>query len=257
MTGLLAVVSRDDISGPLLGPGGFAVAFLVGMVSFFSPCVLPLLPGYLSFVSGLSGEEIETAGARRRTVLGTLLFVAGFAAMYTALGATGGIIGRFLVEHVEVIMRVAGVIVVVMGIAFMAPRLFPFLEREGRPLLRHAKPGLAGAFPLGVAFAAGWTACVGPGLGVMISLAADSGSVGRGALLLLFFSLGFGVWFILASLGLRRALRASAWIRQRARTIQAVGGAFMVVIGVLLIVDRWDALMAPLRRWIDTFQPPV
>jgi cytochrome c-type biogenesis protein len=135
--------------------------------------------------------------------------------------------------------------------------LLPFLEKERRPFLSKVRPGVAGAYPLGLAFAAGWTPCVGPGLGVMITLGATQGSVGRAALLLFFFSLGFGVWFLLAGLGLRRALTASTWLRARLRVLQATGGVLMVAIGVLLVTDQWANVIAPIERLVNRFAPPI
>jgi cytochrome c-type biogenesis protein len=255
MLASLAVVSQETLKGPLLGPVGFIVAFFIGTVSFFSPCILPLVPGYLSFVSELSGEDLAK-GSRRRVMVGTGLFVLGFATVFSALGATASTLGIFLNAHAWAVNRVAGAIVILMGIVYLVPSLIEFLERERRPFMRFAKPGVAGAFPLGVAFAAGWSPCVGPGLGVMYSLGSTA-TVGRATLLLFFFSLGFGVWFILAALGMQRALGASSWLRTHARILQVVGGVFMLAIGILLVTNQWDVLIAPLRRLIVNFAPPV
>ena len=249
--------SEPSLEGSLLGPAGFLIAILVGMISFFSPCILPLLPGYLSFVSGLSGEEMERGVARRKVILGTTLFTLGFATVFTGLGASASLAGSFLTDNLPTINRIAGVIVIVMGLAFMAPQTMRFLEVERRPLMNRVKPGVGGAFPLGLAFAVGWTPCVGPGLGIMLTLGAAEGRVASGALLLFFFSIGFGVWFVLAALGMRHALGASAWLRKHTRTLQAVGGAFLLVLGVLLVTDLWNELINPLRRLIQNFIPPV
>lgn len=252
------LAATAGVRGALLGPVGFIVAFFVGTVSFFSPCILPLLPGYLSFVSGLSGEESEqTKAARRRTLLGVGLFVLGFATMFTGLGLAASAVGGFLLRHLSSINRVAGAVVIVMGLAFVVPGVFPFLEKERRPFFSRVKPGVAGAYPLGLAFAAGWTPCVGPGLGVMLTLGATQGSAWRASLLLFFFSMGFGVWFLLAGLGLRRAFVASAWLRARLRIVQAVGGVFMIAIGVLLVTDQWNNVIAPLQRVINRFVPAI
>lgn len=249
--------SGSELEGSLLGPAGFMIAILVGMISFFSPCILPLLPGYLSFVSGLSGEEMEKGQQRRRVILGTSLFTLGFATVFTALGATASLVGSFLIDHILFINRFAGGIVIVMGLAFMAPRFMRFAEVERRPFMQRVRPGLGGAFPLGLAFAVGWTPCVGPGLGIMLTLGTLEGQVATGALLLFFFSVGFGIWFVLAALGMRRALGASAWLRKHTRSLQAIGGVFLVALGVLLVTDLWSDLINPLRRLIDQFAPPV
>lgn len=250
-------VEQADLQGALLGPVGFVVAFIVGTVSFFSPCVLPLLPGYLSYVSGLTGEDAEAGAGRRRVVLGIGLFVLGFATLFTAFGAAAGALGEALTRHLPLITRIGGAIIIVMGLAFLLPRLFPFLERERRPLLGRAKPGLAGAYPLGVAFAAGWTPCVGPGLAVMLNFGASGASPWRAALLLMFFSFGFGVWFLLAGLGLRRVFTRSGFMGRNLRVVQAVGGVFMVTIGILLVTDLWATVMAPLIIWANRFAPAI
>jgi cytochrome c-type biogenesis protein len=247
----------SDVEGALLGPVGFLVAFFVGTVSFFSPCVLPLLPGYLSYMSGVGGQEVAAGPAsRRRVISAVLLFIGGFAVVFTALGASASAFGSFLLRHLAFITRIAGGIVIIMGLSFVLPRLFPFLERENRPFFRRVKPGIASAFPLGMAFAAGWTPCVGPGLGVMLTLAAQEGSVVRGTFLLLFFSFGFGVWFLLAAMGAERLLRGG-WFGRNLRRIQVIGGSFMIVIGILLVSDLWTTLMAPLIRWSNQFVPAI
>jgi cytochrome c-type biogenesis protein len=250
------LLPASEIDGALLGPVGIVVAFLVGVISFFSPCILPLLPGYLSFVSGLSGEELEAQGARKRVLAGTSLFVLGFAFVFTALGAAASAVGGFFLDNLSVFNRVAGVLVIAVGIAFLVPGL-SFLERERRPLMRNVKPGVAGAFPLGLAFAVGWTPCVGPGLGAILSLGLVEATVWRGALLTFFFSLGFGMWFVLAGLGAQRAFKTSSWLKRNTRPLQAVGGVFMIAIGVLLVTNRWEELLSPLRRLINSFAPPV
>lgn len=248
----------NGVEGALTGPVGFLVAFFVGTVSFFSPCVLPLLPGYLSYMSGVGGHEIEVSGeaSKARVVRAVLLFVGGFAVVFTALGASASALGDFLVRNLPVVTRIAGAIVIVMGMSFLLPKLFPFLERENRPFLKHVKPGIGRAFPLGMAFAAGWTPCVGPGLGVMLTLAANEGSVLRGSVLLLFFSLGFGIWFLLAALGAERLLRSARWGRNL-RRFQVAGGVVMVVIGVLLVTNLWYDVMGPLIRWSNRFTPAI
>lgn len=257
MTGLILAVQQAQLEPLLLGPIGFAIAFLVGTVGFFSPCCLPLLPGYLSFVSGVSGEATGVQAPRRRLVLAISLFIAGFAVMFSLLGAAASALGGALVRNQPVLNRVAGAIVIVLGLAFAAPRIMPFLERERRPFFSRVKPGLAGAFPLGLAFAAGWTPCVGPGLGVMLTLGAAQGGAWRAAFLLFFFSLGFGVWFLLAGLGFRRALATGGLIHRHMRSIQATGGVFMIAIGVLLVTDKWIEIMGPLIRWANRFVPAI
>lgn len=262
MTGLLAaagiVAAAPAVDQALsAGPAGIPVAFLVGMASFFTPCILPLVPGYLSFMSGLSGETLEAGRGRRSVLLATGLFVLGFAVVFTMLGATASALGSFVYDNITWFNRIAGVIVIVMGIAFLLPGAIRVLETERRPLLARVHSGTAGAFPLGVAFAVGWTPCVGPGLGTILTLAAAERSVSRGAILLFSFSLGFGVWFVLGGLAFRRATNALGWLRRRQRVLQVVGGGLLLGIGVLLVTDKWLEVMAPLRRLIVNYAPPI
>ncbi len=232
------------------------LAFAAGLVSFASPCVLPVVPGYLSFVSGTQEE------GGRHALLPTALFVLGFAAVFTALGVGAGIGGgavtRFLRSSAA--LRVAGTIVILVG-AFMvlyALRLGrPGLFAEQRPFLSKVKPGVAGAFPLGMAFAAGWTPCIGPVLGLILTLAANEGSALRGGVLLFVYSLGLGVPFLLVGLGVNRLVRALAFVKRNYHWIAGVGGALMVVIGVLLVTGLWTRVILPLQRLTQSFEPPI
>lgn len=233
--------------GALLGPVGFLVAFFLGTIGFFSPCVIPVLPGYLAFLGGVSGEvENDELRSRRRVVLATLLFVAGFAIVFAAMGALLGALGRRV--PVRLLEQISGVIVIVLGVALALPRLVPILEREYRPFFARAKPGLRGALPLGMAFAIGWVPCAGPGLGTMLGLATQEGRAWHAALLLVFFALGLGIWFVLAAFGASRLLR-SDWLRRRLRIIQIIGGVLMIWIGALLFTGQWTRVMAPVIRW--------
>lgn len=234
----------------LLGPVGFLVAFFYGTIGFFSPCILPLLPGYLGFVSSVGAED-GTAARRHRVVLATALFVLGFAIVFTALGVTATAFGTWLVRNGALFNRIAGALVIAFGILYMLPSLVPALQRERRPFFEKVKPGLRGALPLGMAFGFGWTPCVGPVLGSMLTLAATSSPL-RGGVLLLFFSFGLGFWFLLASLGAERLLRGG-WLRRNIRRIQFVGGALMVTIGVLLVTNSLYRVLAPLIRWGNRF----
>ncbi len=242
------LATAEAVDRAILGPLGIPVAFLVGMVSFFSPCILPLVPGYLSFVSGLSGEALDSPSARKRILGGTLLFVLGFSLVFTALGAAATGLGFYVLANQAVFERIAGSIVIVMGLSFLVPGMFRVLERERRPFLSRVKPGVAGAFPLGLAFAIGWIPCVGPGLGTILTLSTGERSIGRGAVMLFAFSLGFGVWFILGGLAFRRATSAVAALRRHQQGLRVAGGVFLLTIGVLLVSGLWGAIMAPIRR---------
>ncbi len=278
--GVLAQAS-ESVQGAIAGPAGILVAFVVGMISFFSPCIFPLLPGYLSYVSGVSGEEIDTGARRARVLAGTLLFTLGFAIVFTMLGfATGSLTGSFGFLLGPTAERVAGAIVILMGLAFLSTLFVRTLEgwarggggRSGigragvamakvfgteRRLEYRASAGIAGALPLGAAFAIGWIPCVGPGLGTILTIAGGGGSGPRGAALLLAFSFGFGVWFILGGLAFYKATKALAFLRRNLRTLTAVGGVFLLTIGALLVAGLWGDVIGPLQRWATRFTPPI
>ncbi|PRY52110.1 cytochrome c-type biogenesis protein [Geodermatophilus tzadiensis] len=258
--------------GPLLVAA--AVAALVGLVSFASPCVLPLVPGYLSYVTGLVGSGVRTAAPapagdgtapgpgttatatavrtderspRGRMVLGAVLFVLGFTAVFVAVGTAFGGLGRLLAQYDDVITRVMGVVVIVVGLAFLG-RL-PLLQRTARLSVRPAA-GLAGAPLLGVVFGLGWTPCLGPTLSAVYSLAYTEATAGRGALLSVAYCLGLGVPFVLVALGARWAVGATAVLRRHARAVTRFGGAVLVVVGLLLVTGAWSEMMAWLRSWL-------
>lgn len=255
MISVLAVHSVDRAL--TAGLAGVPVAFLVGMVSFFTPCILPLVPGYLSYMSGLSGEALESGQDRRRVLAATLLFVLGFSIVFTLLGATASSVGLFFRNNQVWFGRIAGGLVILMGVFFLVPGALRFMERERRPFLQRVPGGLAGAFPLGLAFAIGWSPCVGPGLGTILTLAATDSSAWQGAILLFFFSLGFGVWFVLGGLAFRRAASAVQWLRRRQAVLQMVGGVLLIGIGVLLATNQWLRVIAPLRRWAGSTAAPI
>ncbi|WP_029433534.1 cytochrome c biogenesis CcdA family protein [Blastococcus sp. URHD0036] len=248
--------------GPLLVAA--AVAALVGLISFASPCVLPLVPGYLSYVAGLAGtgdRRAEAAGAgggtatatavdertgRRQMVLGALLFVLGFSAVFVALGTAAGSLGRLLLVHQDVITRVMGVVVILVGLGFLG--WLPLLQRTKRLALRPAT-GLVGAPLLGVVFGLGWTPCLGPTLGAVLTLAYSEGTAGRGAFLSVAYCVGLGVPFVLVALGARWALGATSFLRRHARAVTQVGGGLLVLVGVLLVTGAWGEMMDWLRSW--------
>jgi cytochrome c-type biogenesis protein len=222
-----------------------ALAFVAGVVSFASPCVLPLVPGYLSFVTGSRAAE----GEGRRALVPILLFVLGFTLVFTLLGAFAGTFVRFFRD--PWFQRAAGIVVVLLGLLLLAygtRRGPPALFADRRPLLERARPGTLGAFPLGVAFAAGWTPCIGPVLAGIIGIAAAGGSA-RGAGLLAVYSLGLGLPFLLVGLGADRLMRTLGWVRRRYRAIAAVSGALLVFVGILLITGLFQRWIGQLARF--------
>ena len=247
--------------GPLLVAA--AVAALVGLISFASPCVLPLVPGYLSYVAGLVGTgESEPDGSspggtatavrthvspRTRMVLGAVLFVLGFTAVFVAFGTAFGGLGRLLLEHADVLNRVFGVITILVGLGFLG--WLPLLQRTKRITARPAA-GLAGAPLLGIVFGLGWTPCLGPTLSAVYSLAFSEATATRGALLGLAYCLGLGIPFVLVALGARSAMGATAFLRRHARTVTRIGGAVLVLVGLLLLTGAWTELMGWLRSWL-------
>lgn len=232
-----------------------SLALVAGVVSFTSPCTLPLLPGFVSYVSGLSGaagapgvtagsSAVLTAPARRRVRLGSLLFLAGFTAVFTALGATSSALGFLLIRNLPTINVVGGAFVVLMGLATSGLVKVPFLHRQVRSDLGRWRPGPAGALPLGAAFAFGWTPCVGPVLASILATAAGAGTVGRGALLLLAYSLGLGLPFLLVARGMARGGGPLRWLRRHSRRIEVAGGVLLVAMGVAIMTGSWTALMS-------------
>ncbi len=219
------------------------VALVAGLVSFFSPCVIPLLPGYLSYATGLSGADLEEA-RRGRMLAGSLLFVLGFSVVFVALGTLSGALGSWLITWQREITVVLGVLTIVLGLAFAG--LVPWLQRDWRV---HTVPtvGLGAAPLLGLLFGLGWTPCIGPTLGVITTLSINEATAGRGALLSACYALGLGLPFILAGLAYRRALGAFAFVRRHQQWVTRVGGLMLVGVGVLLVTGWW----AELVTWIQ------
>jgi cytochrome c-type biogenesis protein len=220
------------------------VAAVAGLVSFLSPCVVPLLPGYVSYATGLSGADLEHA-RRGRMLAGTTLFVLGFTAWFVVVGVTTGALGAWLWEYQRQISVVLGAVTVVVGLVFMG---LPWLQRDVRI---HAMPavGLGAAPLLGLLFAIGWTPCLGPTIIAVQSLAINEGTVGRGVVLSVAYSLGLGLPFILLGLAYRRTLGAVRWIRRHQVWVTRLGGAMLVLVGLLLLTGWWDVLVSDLRGW--------
>ena len=277
-------------SGPLIL--ALPVAAVAGAVTFLSPCCLPLVPGYLSFVTGMAGAGGSPTAAvsaqapavaaadgsgvavaapplattatapsgspRGRMVAGTALFVLGFSVVFVAYGAALGGLGHLLTGHARVLTQVLGGLTIVLGLLFAGVLdRFSFAGRIVRPSAR-PKAGLAGAPLLGVMFGLGWTPCIGPTLTAVLALSASSGTVGRGAVLAFVYALGLGVPFLLVSFGFQVAMRAFAFFRRRARLVTRIGGAMLICVGLLEVTGTWSTFMAWLQvHWVSSYQPPI
>lgn len=214
------------------------IAVIAGLVSFFSPCVIPLLPAYMSYTTGLSGADLASGNVRRgRMLLGALLFVLGFSVVFVVLGLVGGSLTSWTGSHTDLINRALGALCVLLGLAFMG--LVPLLRADVR-FHRIPAVGLAAAPLIGALFGIGWTPCVGPTLGVLFTLAYNSGTATRGGVLLGFYSLGLGIPFLVVALMWRRALGALKVIRRHQKWVTRIGGAMFVVIGIALLTGWWD-----------------
>jgi cytochrome c-type biogenesis protein len=286
-------VTQLVTSGPLIL--ALPVAAAAGAVTFLSPCCLPLVPGYLSFVTGMagagagpavapaatgadgsaegSGVAVAASGVavaappvgaaavappRGRVVAGTALFVLGFSVVFVAYGAALGGLGHLLTGHARGLTQVLGVLTIVLGLLFAGVLdRFSFAGRIVRPSAR-PKAGLAGAPLLGVMFGLGWTPCIGPTLTAVLALSAATGTVARGAILAFVYALGLGVPFLLVSFGFQAAMRAFAFFRRRARLVTRIGGAMLICVGLLEVTGAWSTFMAWLQtHWVSTYQPPI
>lgn len=278
-----AAFQATALSGSLLL--AIAVAAAAGLVAFLSPCVLPVVPGYLGYVSGLAGQGAVTQGvatpsrgrnargrsargsgargssarpATGRMLVGSLLFVGGFAVVFMVLGGFAGALGYLLQEYSLWINRVAGAVVILMGLVFMG--VFPGLSAN-RPLSgRRPDAGLLGAPLMGLVFGLSWTPCIGPTYAAIVALSLDGGGSGaalRGGILALAYSLGLGIPFVLFALLFERALGLSRKLSAHRRTIGLLSGALLIAIGVMLMTGVWSELMSSLQGLISTFEPVV
>lgn len=263
----------------IVADGGLILALLIalaaGLASFLSPCVLPLIPGYLAYVSavadaptqgdsspGSAGTSVATASAavktqpqktqpaRGRMVFGALLFVAGFTAIFISMLVLAGSVGVWLIEWESIITRVMGVIVIVMGLVFMG--VFGGMQRTSRLKLK-PRVGLAGAPLLGAVFAIGWTPCIGPTLAVVSSLALQGGSVGRATMLGLAYSIGLGLPFVLAAFGFGFMTQTMTFFKRHMRVVNLIGGGLLILIGILMVTGVWSTLMFSLQAVMASY----
>ena len=236
-------------------------AFVAGILSFISPCVLPLIPGYLSFVSGVSLEEMRGTGTsqgaspavKRRALVMSLAFVLGFSLVFIGLGASATAIGALLMEHLSLLGKIAGVVIILFGLHMMGVLRIGFLYSEKRMQTSGKPAGFFGAMLVGIAFAFGWTPCIGPILSAILAVASVQESVGEGVKLLAVYSAGLGVPFIATSLAINKFLAVSARIRKHYHTIEVVSGALLIVVGVLIFTNRFTVIAQLLTPYLPTY----
>lgn len=234
-------------------------AFVAGFLSFISPCVLPLIPGYVSFVSGMSLEEMRGTGdpasmaaSRRQVLLTSLSFVIGFSLVFIALGASASAIGKFLVDKLPLLGKIAGAVIIVFGLHTMGVFRIAMLETEKRVQARRKPAGPLGAVLVGIAFAFGWTPCIGPILGGILVVAGSKETVAEGVALLAVYSLGLGIPFMLTSVAINRFFSVTARIRKHYHAIELVSGGLLVAIGVLIFTGKLTVIARYLEPYLPT-----
>ncbi|MGH9391838.1 MAG: cytochrome c biogenesis CcdA family protein [Vicinamibacteria bacterium] len=229
-------------------------AFLAGVVSFVSPCVLPLVPSYVTFITGVSFDELtagqQTGRVRRLTIVHSLAFILGFSIVFISLGATATATGQFLRDHQDTLRIAGGVLIVLFGIYLTGVIPIPALSRERKFQLTRKPLGILGSVLVGITFAAGWTPCIGPILGSILLYASTGKTVGTGIVLLSVYSLGLGVPFFLASLGMNSFLAASSRLRRSLRTIETVSGILLIAFGIALVANVFERFVGFLARFL-------
>jgi cytochrome c-type biogenesis protein len=240
-------------------------AFGAGLLSFISPCVLPLIPGYLSYISGLSLDEmrgtavvagggtvaVARAAARRQVVVASLAFIVGFTLVFVALGAAASAIGQFVLQRQEIFSRIAGALIIIFGLHTMGVLRIEWLYQEKRVHTSRKPAGVVGAGLVGVAFAFGWTPCLGPILAGILAVAGSQETVGKGVQLLSVYSLGLGVPFLATALMIDRFFGAMGRIRKHYHTIEMVSGALLIIIGMLIFTNRFTVI----AKWLTPYLP--
>ena len=229
-------------------------AFVAGFLSFISPCVLPLIPGYISFVSGASLEDMRgQAAARRLVIIRSLAFVLGFSLVFIALGASATAIGRFIFDKQPLLSKIAGALIIVFGLHMMGVFRLGFLDNEKRAQTQRKPTGPLGALLVGVAFAFGWTPCIGPILAGILVVAGSQETIGQGVLLLAIYSLGLGVPFLLTSIAIDRFFSVAAAIRRHYKAIEMTSGGLLVGIGVLIFTGQLTVIVRYLQPYLPVF----
>ncbi len=232
-------------------------AFAAGFLSFISPCVLPLIPGYVSFVSGVSLEDMRgdaaVSSARRHVLVTSLFFVLGFSLVFIALGATASVVGRFLLEKQPILAKIAGVLLVIFGLHTMGVFRIAFLESEKRMQANRKPAGALGAVLVGIAFAFGWSPCIGPILGGILALAAAKDTVWEGTQLLAVYSVGLGIPFLLTSIAINQFFAVTKRIRKHYHAIEMVSGGLLVAIGVLIFTNQFTIIVRYLQPYLPSY----
>ena len=241
--------------GDIVGGGSLLAALPIasaaGLLAFLSPCVLPLVPGYLGYITGASSPDELRRG---RTVLGAALFVLGFSLVFLGISVLGGTVGVFFLQFGSILERVGGVLIIVLGFVFIGQ--VTFLQRQLKPSWR-PRAGLAGAPLLGAVFAIGWSPCLGPTLVAMTALASYQGDPGRAAIVGLFYCLGLGIPFVVVALGFGWVGRSVVWVRRHIRIFNIVGGALLIAMGVLMVTGLWGALMSAFLGVVNSYVPAL
>jgi cytochrome c-type biogenesis protein len=230
-------------------------AFLAGFLSFISPCVLPLIPGYISFISGASLEDMRGGGlaARRHVLVRSFAFVLGFSVVFVALGASASAIGTFITGQLTILTKIAGALIILFGLHMMGVFRLAFLENEKRAQTQRKPAGPVGAFLVGLAFAFGWTPCIGPILAGILVVAGSRETIGEGVLLLAVYSLGLGVPFLLTSVAIDRFFSVAAAIRRHYHAIELASGGLLVAIGVLIFTEQLTVIVRYLQPYLPVF----
>ncbi len=231
------------------GELGLLIAFTAGMLSFLSPCVLPLVPSYVSFITGMNLEDLHSS--RRTTLIHATLFVIGFTLIFLALGAGATVFGQLMLRYRDVISRVGGVLVIFFGLYLLGVVSFGFMMRDTRLHLSHKPLGYLGTLVVGIAFGAGWSPCIGPILGLILTMAANEADLQRGLLLLLMYSMGLAVPFLAAALMVERFIALFAKLRTQMIWVNRFAGAMLILVGVLMVTNRFTMLAS----WLQDFTP--